>query len=145
MTARPVTNFIRQADRQTTDTRQTDRQNFYCIFLVLEVQNVEKKSFSSIGKKRILETSNICPSGLRTYNKQFSLMKRIKNTACDAITSSEKMPFLTGRDMAEHKGTHTTYTARGLKNNDRWLATGPLDHFISQPHGGCYRPRALIS
>ena len=61
MTARPVTNFIRQTDRQThdrhtTDTRQTDRQNFHCIFLVLEVQNVEKKSISSIEKKTILET-----------------------------------------------------------------------------------------
>ena len=79
MTSRQVTNFIRETDRGTdgqrdrwtegkmdrgidgqrdrrTHDKQTDRKFFYSIFLVLEVQNVEKKSFSSIEKKIILET-----------------------------------------------------------------------------------------
>ena len=56
-----------QRDRGTHD-RQTERQNFYCIFLVLEVQNVEKKvSARSEKKKNLGDCSNICPSGLWTY------------------------------------------------------------------------------
>ena len=43
-----------QTERQTTD-----RQHFYCSFLVLGVRNVHKKSFSSIGRKRIFETVTI--------------------------------------------------------------------------------------
>ena len=38
VTAGPMTNFIRQTHR-----RQRDRQNFYCSFSVLGVQNVQKK------------------------------------------------------------------------------------------------------
>ena len=45
VTARPVTNFIRQTDTQTDD-RQTDKRSFYCSFSVLGDQNVQKKSFS---------------------------------------------------------------------------------------------------
>ena len=60
MNARPVTSFIRQTHRKTTDRqtdkqtddRQTDnRQIFFCTFRVLGVKNVQKKSFSSIGRK----------------------------------------------------------------------------------------------
>ena len=51
------------------DRRQTYKI-FYCIFLVPDAQNVEKKSFTAIGeKKKPGPYHSIWPSGLRTYEK----------------------------------------------------------------------------
>ena len=76
MTARPVTNFIRQTDnRQTqTDDRQT---KFLLKFLCPRVPKRAEKKFQLNRKKNnFRDCRNICPPGLRTYNeKRFKLKK----------------------------------------------------------------------
>ena len=56
-----------------TDTRQTDThttENFYCSFLVLGVQNVEKKIQLNLKNKNFRDCSNICLPGPGTYKNQ---------------------------------------------------------------------------
>ena len=60
MTARPVTNFIRQTD---------DRQNFYCTLSPKGPKRAEKKIQVNQKKNNFQDCSTICPSAIRTYNE----------------------------------------------------------------------------
>ena len=108
MTPRPVINFIRQTGQRHT----TDRQNFYCSFLVLGVQNLQKKKFQlNQKKKKFQDCSNICPPGLWTYKKtKRSLLQYMSCSIRKSghLKSNEHLPYVLHTHHQQHLSSTPT-------------------------------------